>query len=104
MTIRLLSEYDDPLALSLVYEESWKHVYKDIIPQDYLDAIPRGHWSSAVKAEGRRSLVLTDDGRIVGTACCCRSRLHEMNDWGEIISIYLLPEYMGKGHGSGRSA
>lgn len=22
-----------------------------------------------------------------------------MNDWGEIVSIYLLPEYMGKGYG-----
>lgn len=99
MMIRLLSEYDDPLALSLVYEESWKHAYKGIIPQNYLDSIPHGRWAEAAKAEGRRSLVLTDGARIVGTSCCCRSRLPEMHDWGEIVSIYLLPEYMGKGHG-----
>ena len=67
MIIRLLSEYDDPLALSLVYEESWKHAYKGIIPQNYLDSIPHGRWAEAAKAEGRRSLVLTDGARIVGT-------------------------------------
>lgn len=99
MAIRHLSEYDDSFALSLVYEESWKHAYKGIIPQDYLDGIPRGRWAEMAKAEGYHSLVLTDGGRIVGTSCCCRSRLPEMNDWGEIVSIYLLPEYMGKGYG-----
>lgn len=99
MTIRPLSEYDDPLALSLVYEESWKHAYKGIIPQDYLDSIPRGRWAGSLTEAGRHTLVVTEGERIVGTSCCCRSRLPEMNDWGEIISIYLLPEYMGKGYG-----
>lgn len=99
MTIRPLSEYDDPLALSLVYEESWKHAYKGIIPQDYLDGIPRGRWAGSLTEAGRHTLVVTEGERIVGTSCCCRSRLPEMNDWGEIISIYLLPEYMGKGYG-----
>lgn len=99
MTIRPLSEYDDPMALSLVYEESWKYAYDGIIPREYLDAIPRGRWADAARAEGRRSLVLTQGERIVGTSCCSRSRLPEMNDWGEIISIYLLPEYMGRGYG-----
>ncbi|MDE7193312.1 MAG: hypothetical protein K2O14_05010 [Oscillospiraceae bacterium] len=42
MTIRPISEYDDPFALSLVYEESRKHAYKGIIPQNYLDSIPHG--------------------------------------------------------------
>lgn len=99
MTIRPLAEYDDPLALSLVYEESWRYAYKGIIPQDYLDSIPRGRWAGSLDKAGRHTLVVTEGGRIVGISCCCRSRLEDMNDWGEIISIYLLPEYMGKGYG-----
>lgn len=99
MTIRPFAEYEDPLALSLVYEESWKHAYKGIIPQDYLDSIPRGRWAGSPDKAGRHTLVVTEGDCIVGTSCCCRSRLEDMNDWGEIISIYLLPEYMGKGYG-----
>ena len=28
-----------------------------------------------------------------------KSRIAEMNGWGEIISLYFLPEYIGKGYG-----
>lgn len=99
MTIRPLTETDSALELSLVYEESWKYAYKGIIPQDYLDSIPRGRWADTAHQAGRHTLVAAEGERIVGTSCCCRSRLPDMNDWGEIISIYLLPEYMGRGYG-----
>ena len=48
---------------------------------------------------GRESLLLLDEGKIIGTASCCAGRVHELLDWGEIVSIYLLPEYWGKGGG-----
>ena len=47
MEIRLINEQDDCFAISNVYEESWKSAYKGIIPQTYLDSIPKGHWAKS---------------------------------------------------------
>jgi len=45
------------------------------------------------------NLVLIDEGLIVGAASFCKSRWEQHSDFGEIISIYLLPDYIGKGYG-----
>lgn len=42
MEIRHLIKSDDKIAISHVYEESWKFAYKGIVPQDYLNQIPVG--------------------------------------------------------------
>ena len=45
------------------------------------------------------SLVLIENNQFIGTSSYCKSRSKEFNDFGEIVSIYLLPEHMGKGYG-----
>lgn len=90
---------DDLLEVSGVYERSWKYAYKGIIPQDYLDSIPEGRWAKTVTREGMNSLIVTEGGRIIGTAGFCKSRWPQHPDHGEIVSLYLLPEYIGKGVG-----
>ncbi|WP_218015478.1 hypothetical protein [Dialister micraerophilus] len=45
MEIRYITNSDDRLAISKIYEESWKYAYKGIIPQEYLNSIPEGRWS-----------------------------------------------------------
>lgn len=99
MEIRPLNCRDDRQAVSHVYEESWKHAYKGIIPQSYLDSIPKGHWCDAVDNQGRHTLIMLDNNKIIGTSSYCASRLEYMQGYGEIISIYLLPEYCSKGFG-----
>lgn len=99
MEIRPLRETDDRLAVSRIYEESWKFAYRGILPQAYLDAIPAGRWAANRDQEGRRSLVLEEAGRLIGTACTGPSRWPDYPDFGEIISLYLLPESMGRGYG-----
>ena len=42
---------------------------------------------------------MLDGDKIVGTSSYCCSRFLDMKDYGEIISIYLLPEYTKKGYG-----
>lgn len=39
------------------------------------------------------------DGMIIGTSGFGKSRMQNMQGYGEVISLYLLPEYMGKGYG-----
>ena len=99
MEIRLMSELDNISTISHVYEESWKQAYKGLIPQDYLDSIPKGHWVNALKSGIWKNMIMLDGKQIVGTAAYCASRDEKLKDWGEIVSIYLLPEYIGKGYG-----
>lgn len=134
MRIRPVSEQDDRMAVSRVYEESWKEAYRNIIPQTYLDSIPKGAWCEAAFRSGMYSLVMTVGDEIVGTASYCRRRLfdilpdengssdtkmmknmgsgkeakdiespedtEDVEAWGEVVSIYFLPQYMRKGFGT----
>lgn len=99
MEIRKLRPEDDRYALSRVYEESWKYAYKGIVPQEYLDSIPKGQWVTSVDMPSRCSLIMLENGEMIGTSSFCPSRCEDMAGWGEIISIYLLPGFMGKGYG-----
>ena len=99
MEIRFLNETDDPITVSNIYEQSWKYAYKGIIPQDFLDSIPPGRWIRHLGKEDMRHLVMCEDGRMIGTASYCRSRWERYSDYGEIVSIYFLPDYIGKGYG-----
>lgn len=99
MEIRYLSPEDDLCEVSNVYEKSWKSAYKDIIPQDYLDSIPVGQWAKNVNKSDRYNLVATENGHIIGTCGFCRSRWKKYSGYGEIVSLYFLPEYTGNGFG-----
>jgi len=99
MEIRRIKSNDNKLEISNVYEQSWKYTYKDIIPQDYLDSIPEGQWISTLDNQDRKTLVCIDNGKIVGTSSFGGSRFEQFQSCGEIISIYLLPDYIGKGYG-----
>lgn len=99
MEIRPICPADDRYAISRIYEESWKYAYKGIIPQAYLESIPAGQWASKLDQEGVGSLVAVEDGKLIGTSSFCKSRWADFCEFGEIISIYFLPQYMGRGYG-----
>ena len=100
MEIRHLLPEDDLLEISNIYEESWKFAYKNIIPQDYLDSIPKGRWANNIKRTGtNNNLVMLENGKLIGTSCFGKSRWEEYSEFGEIVSIYFLPEYIGRGFG-----
>lgn len=99
MEIRHMKQTDDKYAISRIYEESWKFAYKDIIPQNYLENIPVGRWIPNLDKEGMNTLVVIEDGTFVGTSCYCKSRFFDFDNFGEIVSIYFLPQYIGKGYG-----
>lgn len=99
MEIRYMEPTDDREAISKIYEKSWKYAYDGIIPQEYLNSIPEGRWVSNLDHSGRKTLICIEDDSFIGTSSFGKSRLKELDDWGEIISIYLLPDYWGKGYG-----
>ena len=99
MEIRQLKETDDKMAISHIYEESWRYAYQGIVPQEYLDQIPAGNWAAHLDAIGRYTLVMVEQGRFIGTASYGPSRFEQWPDCGELISLYFLPDWMGKGYG-----
>ena len=100
MEIRYINQADDLFEISNIYENSWKFAYRGIVPQNYLDSIPKGRWANRINREGMNNLVLIENGVIIGTASFCESRWKQYADYGEIVSIYFLPDYMGKGYGN----
>lgn len=99
MIIRPVEPSDSREKISEIYEKSWRFAYKDIIPQSYLDGIPKGSWAGRLDLDGKISLVAEDDGTFAGTVCYCPSRFEFLCGMGEIVSIYLIPEYIGRGVG-----
>ena len=99
MEIRYITSSDDRKAISRIYEESWRYTYRGLIPQSYLDAIPAGRWVNNLDIPGLSTMVCLENGAYIGTSSFCRSRFEQYPNSGEVISIYLLPEYMRKGYG-----
>lgn len=99
MEIRPLRKTDSRLEVSRIYEESWKFAYQGVVPQAYLDGIPAGLWAANLDQEERWSLVLEESGRLIGTSSVGPSRWRDYPDFGEVVSLYLLPEHMGRGYG-----
>ncbi len=97
--IKKLQPSDNLAEVSSIYAKSWKAAYKGILPQDYLDNIPEDRWVKALENPERHILVMLKDENIIGTSSYGKSRNAEYEGLGEIYSIYLLPEHMGKGYG-----
>ena len=100
MEIRYISNTDSRNEISRIYEEGWKYAYKRIVPQEYLDAIPEGFWAKCFDDPGVYTLICIENGGIVGTSSFSKSRYEQYPDSGEVISIYFLPEFIGRGYGS----
>lgn len=100
MEIRKIKKSDDINAIGKIYEKSWKYAYNGIIPKDYLDGISGDSWLPHFENKEMFSLVLLENDRFIGTSSYCKSRSEEFSGFGEIVSIYLLPEYIGKGFGA----
>ena len=100
MELRYKTPADDAMAISDIFEQSWKFAYKGLISQDYLDSIPRGRWAGRQDYPGWNTLLLTDGDRPVGICTFGRSRFSVMfPGYGEVYACYLIPDYIGKGNG-----
>lgn len=95
---------DDVQDISRIHALSWKFAYKGIIPQAFLDELKEDHWESAfvdwIKDNVLTAQILFENDKPIGCVAYGKSRDEALPDWGEIVSLYLLPEYFGKGYGN----
>ncbi len=98
MTIRDMKA-EEADEVSRIYALSWKKAYRGIVPDAYLDGLPELRWSAILSKDSSRSFVLLEGSEYIGTASINVYCGEDAKDSGEIRSIYLKPEYMGKGYG-----
>ena len=94
MEIRYVNANDDLFEKSNIYEESWKFAYKGVIPQDYLNGIPSGHWANSVNKDGMNNLLLIENDKKFGTACFCKSRWKRIKG-SNVFSIWINSSLWG---------
>ncbi len=97
MDIRLMTESDDE-EVSKLYVKSWKAGYDGMLPPDFLANLSPERWRGRFVG-GAGSFVLTEGGVIVGHSAARRSEDETKRGWGEIHTLYILPEYWGHGYG-----
>jgi len=98
--IRPLNAADDLRTVADIFVSSWRYAYRGILDEGYLAALTPEHWLLALQTEQDRTLVAEAAGRLVGTATYGPARDPGWQGWGEVISIYMLPGYMGRGLGT----
>lgn len=95
---------DTAVQASYIYAMSWKIGYRGIIPQSYLDKIPLEQWAGWLGNDNhshfQADYLLSDNGNFIATASICEARDKQYCEWGEIMSIYVLPEEFRKGYGT----
>ena len=100
MEIRPLTLQDDLRAVGEVYAEGWKSAYQRILPQRFLDKLNYERWSAVLHADPSATVGLFEEGRLLGAATIGYQREEGREGFGEIMSLYLLPECIGQGYGT----
>lgn len=100
MHIRPVTIADDPEAVGAIYAASWQTAYRGLVPQDYLDTLSGKIWVPILTDPQYDSLVLLDGESYAGTAAVCPARDTCLYGYGELVSLYLLPDYWGTGGGT----
>ena len=94
---------EDAGLISHIHATSWRKAYRGLIARDYLDRLPDSYWVPSVRAwlssgqlYGR---LILDGDKPVGACLFGRGRDESHEGWGEIVSLYLLPEATRQGLG-----
>ena len=94
----------DALLISRIIAHSWRGAYQALIDPVYLTRLPEEYWLPSMRSwlgSGRMYGCIAElDGLPVGIVIFGRGRDEEYANWGEIVSLYVLPEAMGCGVGS----
>ncbi len=94
---------NDLEIISKIHALSWKTAYKGIIPKEYLDELKDDFWVNAFQNWISNSIftvkLLYENEIPVGCIAYGKARDENFLDWGEIVSIYILPDFWRKGYG-----
>lgn len=94
----------DAALISHTIAESWRGAYQPLLDEAWLQRLPDEYWLPTMRAwldSGRMyGRIAERDGRAAGCVIFGRGRDEDHADWGEIVSLYVTPDAMGRGIGS----
>jgi RimJ/RimL family protein N-acetyltransferase len=93
--------FTDAADMAYIHIHSWEAAYKNIVPEDAITAKNAGRlamWHKTLSCEHNNYIALYRDTP-VGLMGIHPGRDNDLPDAGEIGSIYLHPDYFGKGYG-----
>lgn len=94
---------EDVEIISKLHKVSWQAAYKELINKSYLDNINDNRWVSmlekGIRSNSMKGFVALEDNKIVACAFVGKSRYKGYENDLELISIYALPDYFGRGFG-----
>ena len=97
------AQIDDVFYISKLHAICWKDAYKNIIPESYLKNIYLDDWceefENGIKNKTREAHLAYIDNNPIAVISHGKNRCG-MNDYGEIISLYVHPVYQNSGIGS----
>lgn len=92
----------DAAGLADVFQDSWRHAYRGIIPHLHLESMiarrGRDWWVNALRADESVLVLELPDGRLAGYATCGIARARGMYE-GEIYELYIRTDCQGLGFG-----
>ncbi|MFB7138491.1 GNAT family N-acetyltransferase [Gottfriedia sp. NPDC056225] len=94
----------DATGIAKVHVASWKTTYKNIMPDAFLQKLSYDQridsWIKNITKERHYVFVAENgNGEIIGFADCGKREENQVDDSGDLTSIYLLEEYQGTGIG-----
>lgn len=90
--------------ISRIHALSWKVAFKNNIPKEYLDNLQEDFWVEHFTNVINKNIntvkgIYDDNSILIGCISYGKSKDERFKEYGEIISLYLLPDYFGKGYG-----
>lgn len=94
----------DAYAVARVHVRSWQAAYQGLIDRDYLESLTPETWArrytfGRVGLRVPSTLVAVDSGGVYGLATTGLSRDDDLPNFGELMAIYVDPDYLGMGIG-----
>ena len=95
---------DDIERVGRVLASSWKAAYRNIVNVGYLDTVYAEQWFLFLQRGFSDKtidcfLLETDHSGAIGVSIMRRSMIEAWPHDGELVSLYLLPDYTGRGMG-----
>jgi GNAT superfamily N-acetyltransferase len=94
----------DTYEVARLHVRSWQSAYRGLIAQDYLDSLTpearaRRYTFGQVGLRVPATLLAVDGATIRGLATTGLSRDEDLLNFGELMAIYVDPDYLGTGIG-----
>lgn len=103
MTEIRVATINDVKTISLIHALSWKDAYKNNLSQQFLSSIQNDHWvpffTEHIKNQRFETALFYQDEKATACITYGKSRDALLEDFAEIVSLYVLPEYWSQKQG-----